>query len=253
MLSKESNAYTILFSVIMVVVVGTVLALVAQYTKPFQDENIKKEKMQSILSSVGVDVSRSEAPEAFAKYIQSGFVYKNDGSFVDSISTKLEESQAFKLDLAVELKKPLEEQSFPLFICNKDGKKLYIIPMRGKGLWGPVWGYVAIESDLNTVAGASFGHKGETPGLGAEIEKPIFQDQFPGKKLTDASGVLKGVTVVKKGKAVPGEEEYSVDGISGGTITSNGVKAMLEKYFAAFKEFAKKSGMNAGSQELSAK
>jgi len=162
---------------------------------------------------------------------------------------------AFDIDLKKELDKAktgeADKQLFPLFVFNKDGNLYYIIPVRGKGLWGPIWGYVALEGDMNTVHGASFGHKGETPGLGAEIETEEFQKQFVGKKIFDESGNFVSIKVVKGGAAP--EDTHGVDAVSGGTITSNGVTEMLKRtlgsYISYFKTMNKKGGkVTAGNE-----
>jgi Na+-transporting NADH:ubiquinone oxidoreductase subunit C len=132
------------------------------------------------------------------------------------------ETPAFDIIMADAVSKPMDEREVPLFIAERDGKVFYIIPVRGKGLWGPIWGYVSILSDGYTIAGATFGHKSETPGLGAEISLPIFTGQFPGKKLA-VNGAYQSISV-RKGDA---SGDHQVDGISGGTITSVGVESML--------------------------
>lgn len=236
-MNKESNSYIITFSVVMVIVMGVMLALVAQFTKPFQDKNVKLEKMQNILSSVNINVTREEAEESYKKYITSSFVYKADGSIVEG-------QDAFNVDLAAELKKPEDQQVYPLFICNKDGEQLYIVPMRGKGLWDAIWGYVSLKSDGKTIAGATFDHKGETPGLGAEIKETWFEERFIGKSIVDGNGTFKSIGVVKAGK-IPADSpdaHYNVDAISGGTMTSNGMHDMLRKYFQAFVNYVQKNG-----------
>ena len=129
----------------------------------------------------------------------------------------------FNVDMAGAIKADNMDREVPMYVANKGGENYYIIPLRGKGLWGPVWGFVSLESDGNTVVGANFGHKSETPGLGAEITTPIFTDQFPGKKISEA-GLFQSISVVKQGTSAG---DYMVDGISGGTITSNGVNDML--------------------------
>lgn len=235
-MNRESNAYIILFSAVMVVVVGVSLALIAQVTKPNFIKNQRLEKMQNILSSVNIQVSPSEAEAAYEKYITGSVVYKMDGTLVEGVD-------AFEqVDLAKELKKPEDQQYFPLYECTKEDGKYFIIPMRGKGLWDAIWGYVAIKDDAATIAGAVFDHKGETPGLGAEIAKTPFQEQFPNKKIVDASGVFTGIEVAKAGKH-PAGYEHGVDGISGGTITSNGVNDMLMKYLKAFRNYIEKNNV----------
>ena len=144
-------------------------------------------------------------------------------------------SAAFDIDMAAAIKAGNMDRSVPLYVAEKEGDTYYIIPMRGKGLWGPVWGYLALERDGNTVVGATFDHKSETPGLGAEITTPMFTDQFPGKKISEA-GMFKSISVVKAGTSAG---DYAVDGISGGTITSNGVNDMLTDCLAPYAEYFK--------------
>ena len=120
-----------------------------------------------------------------------------------------------------EQKKPLEEQSLPVFRAEPDdGEKVIIIPVEGKGLWGPIYGYVSLKSDMNTIYGTNFDHKGETPGLGAEINTTAFESQFHGKKLFDNDNFI-SVQVLKGG--APENDIHGVDAISGGTITSKGL------------------------------
>jgi Na+-transporting NADH:ubiquinone oxidoreductase subunit C len=175
-MNKNSSSFTFLFSSIMVVVVASLLAIAAIVLGPYQAKNIRLEKMQNILASIGIKSSPEEVEKIFAQYSKEQLILDNKGvPLTEKIS-------AFDIDLKKELDKGrtgnADKQLFPLFVFDKDGKLYYIIPVRGKGLWGPIWGYVALEEDLNTVYGASFGHKGETPGLGAEIETEAFQQQF---------------------------------------------------------------------------
>ena len=215
-MNVDSNSYTFGFATMMVVIVAALLSYAAIGLKPFQDGNIELEKQQNILNSIGVDVQRDVAKEAYSKYIKEEIVLNYKGEEVDG--------DAFEIELKKELKKANVDQVLPLFISNIDGFKQYIIPLRGKGLWGPIWGFIALEEDLNTVYGAVFDHKGETPGLGAEINQSFFQEPFIGKSIFDGE-VFKSIRVVKGG--VPEGDNYAVDGISGGTITSDGVTDML--------------------------
>lgn len=131
-----------------------------------------------------------------------------------------------------------DKRQVPLYVAEVDQKTYYILPLRGKGLWGPIWGYVAVEGDGNTVYGATFGHKTETPGLGAEIATPFFQDKFPGKKLFSSN--YDGIQV-RKGDA---SGDQQVDGISGGTITSVGVQDMIQDCLKAYKPYLLKKNAN---------
>ncbi len=215
-MNVDSNSYTFGFATMMVVIVAALLSYAAIELKPFQDTNIELEKQQNILSSIGVDVQRDLAKEVYSKYIKQEIVLNYKGEEVDG--------DAFEIELKKELKKANSDQALPLFISNVDGFKQYIIPLRGKGLWGPIWGFIALEEDLNTVYGAVFDHKGETPGLGAEINQSFFQEPFIGKSIFDGEA-FKSIRVVKGG--APEGDNYAVDGISGGTITSDGVTDML--------------------------
>jgi len=202
----------------MVVLVATVLATASLQLKPFQEKNIRTEKMQNILQSVKIESTPENAEQLFNNYITGQLVLNDKGEVIGDNS--------FDIELQGELKKPAEKQQFPLYIATFDnGQKSYIIPVRGKGLWGPIWGFIALEEDMNTIYGTNFDHKSETPGLGAEIKEPPFQDQFIGKRLFDSGGQFKSI-VVKKGGADK-DNPHAVDGISGGTITSDGVSNML--------------------------
>ena len=211
----NKNSYTFLFATAMVVVVAASLSFAATNLKPFQDTNVEQEKMQSILSSIQIQVERSEAPEAYGTYITEAIVLQK-GEAIDG-------QDAFAIDLAKEIRKSDEERVSPLYIADKEGETYYIIPLQGNGLWGPIWGYVSLKQDINTVYGATFDHKAETPGLGAEINTPVFEEQFKGKRMLDSNLTFVGIDV-RKGNA---STEYEVDGISGGTITSDGVEAMI--------------------------
>jgi len=228
-MNRNSNAYTFLFAIILVVIVASLLAFVSESTKEKRAMNIKLEKMQNILSTIGVDVSREEAGKVFKDYVKQELSLKADGSIDANVN-------AFEINLKHETKKPVNEQRFPIYVTEKDGKKNYVIPLFGAGLWDSIWGYISLADDENTVIGASFDHKGETPGLGAEINQSWFEDQFKGEQIMEGSKFV-SVKVVKGG--TPASDKHGVDGISGGTITSDGVSLMIEerlqRYLAYFK------------------
>jgi Na+-transporting NADH:ubiquinone oxidoreductase subunit C len=213
----------------MVIVVAVLLSSASLGLKSKQASNVKQEKMQSILASVGVEVDRSKAEASFNEVITEVLTIKG-GSVVSE-----DRATGFNVDMASAIKSSNMDREVPLYVANKDGETYYIVPMRGKGLWGPVWGFVSLKADGNTVVGANFGHKSETPGLGAEIATPMFTDQFPGKKISEA-GVFQSISVVKQGTS---SGDYAVDGISGGTITSNGVNDMLADCLAPYAEYFK--------------
>ncbi len=219
----NKNSYTFGFAAIMVIIVAALLSGAYIKLKPFQDRNIELEKKQNILNSVGISVERDAAEKAYTTYIKSELVLNNKGKEV--------EGSAFNIDLGAELKKSSEEQLLPLFISKVDGSTRYIIPLRGKGLWGPIWGFISLEDDLNKVFGAVFDHKGETPGLGSEINKAFFQDQFTGKTIFEGDEFT-SITIVKGG--ADEDDMHGVDAISGGTITSDGVSEMLSERLSMY-------------------
>ncbi len=219
-MDKNSNIYTFIFAIVMVVIIAAGLAFTATTLKPIQAENIKKEKMQNIISTIGVVASRDESAQLFKKYIKKQLVLKSDGSVDDQVD-------AFTLDLKKELHKPADQQRYPIYLAEKEGKKYYIIPLFGSGLWDDIWGYIALDSDKNTIVGASFDHKGETPGLGAEINQSWFEDEFKGKKIFNEKGDFVSVKAIKGG-AKP-DDLHGVDAISGGTLTSDGLSRMIEE------------------------
>jgi len=228
-MNVNSNGYTYTFATVMVILVAVLLSAASLGLKSKQENNVKQEKMQSILSSVGVQVDRSGAEEVYNTVIEKVLTIKG-GEVVSE-----DRETGFSIDMATAIKSSNMDREVPLYVANKDGQTYYIVPLRGKGLWGPVWGFVSLESDGNTVVGANFGHKSETPGLGAEITTPMFTDQFPGKKISEA-GMFQSISVVKKGTS---SGDYAVDGISGGTITSNGVNDMLADCLAPYAEYFK--------------
>lgn len=235
-MDKDNNKTTFIFSSVMVVIVAVVLSVTAISLAPYQEKNSRVEKMKNILSSISITTETNQTETAFDKYITKRIVLNNKG---EELTNNV---KAFDIDLKKELDKSktgnADKQLFPLFICNKDGKSFYIIPVRGKGLWGPIWGYISLESDMNTVYGVSFGHKSETPGLGAEIETQKFQQQFVGKKIFDESGKFVSVDVIKGGANT--DDLHGVDAISGATITSNGVSNMLENILKNYIPYFKK-------------
>jgi len=221
-MNRDSNAYTFLFATVMVLVVASALAFTASALKDLQNANVRKEKMQNILATIGVTTDRDQAETLYQKYITSAISLTEEGS-VDT------EVNAFEINLNNELKKPASEQRFPLYEADVDGKKYFIIPLRGAGLWNAIWGYIALEEDKNTIKGAVFDHVGETAGLGAEITQKWFQDRFLGEKVFDTNGTLVGINVSKKNNDPKDldKEDHEVDAISGATITGDGVTAMI--------------------------
>ena len=229
-MNRNSNIYTIIYSIVLVVVVGVVLSVVYQALRPKQLENIANDTKKQILASARLTPEKNESvSDLFDRHIVSSYIVDSSGERVDN------SENPFDINMALEIKKPAAERLLPVFECEtKDGLK-FIVPVYGAGLWGPIWGYVAFDANGNTIYGAYFSHEGETPGLGAEIEKPAFQDQFEGKDICAADGEFTSIAVVKTGKEPQGKAW--VHAVSGGTITSQGVQKMLYNSLEPYTNF----------------
>lgn len=221
-MNRDSNVYTFLFATLMVLVVASSLAFTASSLKDLQNANVRKEKMQNILATIGIQTDREKAESLYKKYITAELSLTQAGT-ID------QEVDAFEIKLNNELKKPASEQRFPLYEANIEGNFFYIVPLRGAGLWNAIWGYIALEEDKNTIKGAVFDHTGETAGLGAEITQQWFQDRFLGEKVFDADGNLVGINVSKTNNDPKDldKDDHEVDAISGATITGDGVTDMI--------------------------
>jgi Na+-transporting NADH:ubiquinone oxidoreductase subunit C len=239
----DSNGYTMIFAVIMVVVVGSLLASMASSLKPRIKENERIEKQQNILYAMGVNendessanfVSTDVAGTEFAKYIKKQIVIQGD--------KVTEDDKAYLIEVKKQqtLAKEGKERKLPLFIGEKNGITFYVAPIRGKGLWDAIWGYVAMDENM-IVQGAYFDHKGETPGLGANIKQRYFMDDFIGEHLLTEAGDFKGIRVAKGNNDPKNEDktDYEVDAIAGATITGDGVSAMIKKDLAMYVPYFK--------------
>ena len=213
---------------------ASVLAFTATSLKDLQAENVRLEKMQNILSTIGIQTDREKAEVLYDKYVTEELALKNNGSIDKSVN-------AFTIKLNTELKKDVNDQRFPLYVANVEENTYYIVPLRGAGLWDAIWGYLALKEDKNTIKGAVFDHKAETAGLGAEITKKWFQNRFVGEKILDQNGSLKGIAVSKTNND-PNDidkEDHEVDAISGATITGDGVTDMIIERLAHYMPYFK--------------
>ncbi|AXT20712.1 Na(+)-translocating NADH-quinone reductase subunit C [Flavobacteriaceae bacterium AU392] len=228
----DKNTYTLFFAIGMVIVVGSLLAFTASSLNDRISENRRLEKQQNILYAMGVNendessatfISADKVAGEFDKYITKQLVIQNGKT--------TEDNEAYLIDVKKEKSLAKEDgysRRLPLFIGEKDGKTFYIAPIRGKGLWDAIWGFVAMNEEM-VVQGAYFDHKGETPGLGANIKQRFFMDDFIGEHLL-SNGTFKGITVAK-GNADPVNKDKTdneVDAIAGATITGDGVTAMIK-------------------------
>jgi Na+-transporting NADH:ubiquinone oxidoreductase subunit C len=262
-MNKQGNLYIFIYASVLVIVVAAILSFAAINLKPIQDKNIEIEKMQNLLTSVNISSTTESAKDLYEKYITESFLINTKGEKVEGV--------AFKANLKKEYSKSAEERALPLYKAVKNDTTYLIIPLRGKGLWGPIWGYLSFMEEVeiaektyfnvqtdengdtlkidtnktfkivgkhyNTISGATFDHKGETPGLGADINKDWFEKPFIGKKIFDENGNFISITVVKGG-AVEGDM-YGVDAISGGTITSKALEDMIKDCIGNYLEYIK--------------
>lgn len=237
-MNKQSNTYIITYSTIMVVLVAAVLTFTAIKLGPVQQLNVEIAKKGDILRSVGLlqikdgEDKQKAIVAAYEKYIPETFLVNIKGEKVDG--------NPFKVFINLEREyfkgKPTPESKLPVFVSVDDqGAKKYIFPVLGTGLWGPVWGYVALGNDFNTITGAVFSHASETPGLGAEIATPFFQDKFIGKTIFEGDAFV-GIEIVK-GADAAANNPHGVDAISGGTITSRAVGTMLSDCLGGYQAY----------------
>jgi Na+-transporting NADH:ubiquinone oxidoreductase subunit C len=235
-----SNTYIFIFSSVLVIIVAAVLSFVSESLRPIQQLNVEIEKKQDILRSVGqaqefatVKDKNSYILDLYKKFIKTSIVVNSKGEIVEG-------RDAFNItkDLKNELLKPIEERGLPIFIYEDSTQtKRFVMPLRGKGLWGPIWGYLSLNDDFTTVYGTVFDHQTETPGLGAEIREIWFQKEFHGKKIFDESGKFVSVEVVKGGTS--DDNLYGVDAVSGGTITSKGLQYMIHDCLLPYESYFK--------------
>ncbi|MGB5369411.1 MAG: Na(+)-translocating NADH-quinone reductase subunit C [Flavobacteriaceae bacterium] len=240
-INTDKNSYTVIFAAVMVVVVGSLLAFFASALSEKISENERLEKQQNILYAMGINENQDEGDVnfiptdkvagEFSKYIQEQLVIEGDKI--------TENDQAYLIDLKKQetAAKKGETRKLPLFIGEKEGKKFYIIPMRGKGLWDAIWGFVALDGNL-VVQGVYFDHKAETPGLGANIKQRYFMDDFAGESILDGTEYA-GITVAKGNNDPTNniKDDNEVDALAGATITGNGVSAMIKESVKMYKPY----------------
>ena len=241
-LNTEKNTYTLLFAVGLVVIVGTLLAAIDSSLKDKIRINKILEKQQNILYAIGINenegnsvnfIAADKAEKEFNKYITKQIYIQGD--------QVIEDDKAYLIDVKKQkalAKDPSHKRKLPLFIAEKDGRNLYVAPIRGKGLWDAIWAYVSVDEDM-IIRGIYFDHKAETPGLGANIKQRFFMDDFIGESLLDIQGNFKGVTVSKTNLDPKNEDKYDneVDAIAGSTITGDGVTAMIRSDLSLYQPY----------------
>ena len=220
-MNTNKNSYTFIYASVMVIIVAFLLAFVSSVLKPIQQKNVELDKKKQVLAAL--NIFEKDAETAYATYVKADQLLATDGSVAA-------ENGGFAVENAA-----VNAENLPLYVCEVEGETKYVLPLYGAGLWGPIWGYVALNADKETIYGVYFSHAGETPGLGAEItNREKFQVPFIGKKALNADNEVV-ISVVKNGKVQNPDTE--VDGISGGTITSQGVDAMLKSSIGLYKAF----------------
>lgn len=257
--NTEKNSYTILFAVAMVVVVGSLLAFTASSLKPQIKENERMEKQQNILYALGINenegtgdiafISTKEVAEKFSTNVSEQLVLESKNGKIIGQMTRQEfmdskdegkGKEPYLIDVKKQQARAKEGKSrfLPLFVGKKDGKTVYIAPIRGKGLWDAIWGFVALDENM-VVKGTFFDHAGETPGLGSNIKQRYFMDDFYGERLLTEAGVFKGIAVAKGNNDPKNErkEDHAVDALAGATITGDGISAMIKKDLKLYMPF----------------
>jgi len=231
--NKDNTGYIFLFTFLLIGVVAVILSILATSLAPQISKNNETKKQMDLLQSIGIESTRANAKDLFEKYIGSNpsYVINSKGEVVEGV--------AFDIDIRTQHRDRSlteDEKRFPLFIANKDGEQLFIVPVVGKGLWGPIWGYISLKDDKRTIYGVSFDHQGETPGLGAEIKQSFFTDRYVGELVADDALNFNEIKIVKDGT---GAQPLKVDGITGGTITSKGVEEMVNRTMSIYLNYLK--------------
>ena len=249
--NTDSNSYTIIFAIAMVIVVGSLLAYTASSLKPAIKENERMETQQNILYAMGVNenegtgdiafISTDNVANKFSENISEQLVLEyKDGKIINQMTRQEfmdskdegKGMEPYLIDVKKQQTRAKEGKSrfLPLFIGTLEGETVYVAPVRGKGLWDAIWGYIALDKDM-VVKGTFFDHAGETPGLGANIKQRYFMDDFYGEKLLTEAGVFKGINVAKGNNDPKNEDkdDYEVDALAGATITGDGISAMIKK------------------------
>jgi Na+-transporting NADH:ubiquinone oxidoreductase subunit C len=214
----------------MIVVITFLLMFVSSALKERQIANIELDKKRQILSSLRLDLRGQDVNALFDKHIVGGLVINSNAEIL-----KESREAAFEINIAREFAKPLNERQLPIFIADVNGQRKYIFGLRGAGLWGPLWGYLALDNDRNTIFGVNFSHASETPGLGSQIAERPFQEQFVGKRILNDRRQFVSVAVMKVGQRADGRQQ--VDALTGGTITCKGVEKMLYNSLLQYDKF----------------
>ena len=253
-MNTNSNVYTIVYTTVIVVIAAAILSIAAMALKPKQDANIKAETISQMLTAAGFSskedlakLGNDQVLEMYSQNIKTAFLIDAEGNKTGELET---ESGSIELQDNLKLENKNIQNgnpSLPVYVFEKDGADINVIPCYGAGLWGPIWGYIAFDADCNRIVGAYFDHESETPGLGAKIkDEAWFRQQFEGKKVNfskpdDAFNIVKG--------GAPSDDESAIDAITGATMTCNGLDAALDTWFKAYMPFLQKKAGAAEADE----
>jgi len=239
---QQSNTYIILYSAVLTIILGLLLSGSAQLLGPWQQEAIALDKKKQILGAV---ISAEEIASMTPEELNTFYSTRISSTVVDITGKEVTTAgvSAEKVEIAKDYKKPAEERTYPVFIFHAEGNpeavESYIFPMYGAGLWDAIWGYLALDTDMNTIGGITLAHAAETPGLGARITEAKVQERYVGKKIFDESGALVTVMMQKGEGKDYSSDAHKVDGMSGATITGNGVNNMLKAYMGCYEAYIK--------------
>lgn len=222
-INKNSNAYIMLYTTVIVVIVALLLSVTSGALKGRQNANVELDKKKQILSSLpAIVLEGADAAQLFADNIKHIYILDETGKITKD------------LDPVKDFTYPPQAGEYVIYMAEVEHATKWIIPLYGKGLWGAIWGYIALDDDRNTINGVYFSHAGETPGLGANIVMPSFRKPFEGKQIIK-NGKFASIAIMKVGQIADGQDQ--VDALSGGTITSKGVESMLQTSIAPYEPF----------------
>ncbi|MBC6366527.1 NADH:ubiquinone reductase (Na(+)-transporting) subunit C [Algoriphagus sp. AK58] len=242
---QQSNTYIIVFSAILTIVLGLLLSGTSQVLGPLQQEAIALDKKKQILGAV---IDAAEIDKMTPQQINEFYASRISSTVVDISGKEISGVEAEKVEIAKDYKKPADKRQYPVFMFHAEGKpeaiESYIFPLYGAGLWDAIWGYIALETDMNTIGGITLAHASETPGLGARITEGEVQARYVGKKIFDDSGALVAVQMQKGEGKDYSSDLHKVDGMSGATITGNGVNNMLKAYLGHYEAYIKSKSSN---------
>ena len=239
---QQSNTYIIVYSAVLTIILGLLLSGSAQVLGPWQQEAIALDKKKQILGAV---ISAEEIAAMTPEQVNQFYSSRISSTVVDITGKEITEGgvTAEKVEIAKDYKKPEDQRQYPIFIFHAEGNpddvESYIFPLYGAGLWDAIWGYLALETDMNTIGGITLAHASETPGLGARITDGEVQSRYVGKKIFDESGALIAVQMQKGEGKDYSSDLHKVDGLSGATITGNGVNNMLKAYMGCYEAYIK--------------